>query len=193
MIACTGGTTVRPPSGVPGGLETHAAFADEDVYQPTYGKPDLERALIAERAAEASAERRVADLASREGDDELEQATADLAVRRRFIASLEACQAQNRACPPRLDEPAWSFDVEGTAPPPLTAPLKLDIDGWRVIADELFGRACACRTVACIDSLAVAIDQLEARPPAEALGDDAASLSITRARECLFRLRGKTR
>jgi len=192
VIACTGGTTVRPPPSVSGGLETQATFADENLYQPSYGKPELEKALITERAAEANAEHRVADLASRETDDELATVAADLAVRRRFIASLEACQAVGRTCPPRLDEPAWSFDVEGSAPP-ITAPLAFDIDGWRVIADELFGRACACRTIACIDSLAVAIDLLEARPPPEALGDDAATLSITRARECLFRLRGKTR
>ena len=49
------------------------------------------------------------------------------------------------------------------------------------------------RTLACVDSLGVAIDELEPRPMPEVQGDEAATASLTRARGCLFRLRGKTR
>ena len=118
-------------------------------------------------------------------------ARADLAVRRRFIQSLEACQAAGRACPPRLDDPVWSFDPDGTADPRLDAPLRFDLAGWQRVASELHGRACACRTQACVDSMQVAIDDLERRPMPEVQGDEDASRSITWARECLYRLRGK--
>nr|MDQ3366399.1 hypothetical protein [Myxococcota bacterium] len=126
--------------------------------------------------------------------DQLRVARADLAVRRRFIAALEACERAGRWCPPRLDDPAWAFDPDPDRPvaPPLDAPLRFDVASWRTIALELFGRACACRTLGCVDSVGVAIDQLEPRPMPAVQGDEAASLSITRARECLFRLRGKT-
>jgi hypothetical protein len=39
----------------------------------------------------------------------------------------------------------------------------------------------------------VAIARLEARPMPDVRGDETASQSITRARECLTRLRGKAR
>jgi hypothetical protein len=177
---------------------THTQLADEDRFTPSYAKPELSKALIAERAAEATAEQTVAELEARDprdaaADDRLRAATADLAVRRRFIAALEACEAAGRWCPPRLDDPPWQFDIEAEKPPPLDAALHFDLAAWRAIAAELHGRACACRTVACIDGVGVAIDRLEAKPVKDVLGDDAASQSITRARECLFRLRGKLR
>ncbi len=175
-------------------------LAEEDRFVPSYGKAELQRALIAERGAEASGERKVRDLealvasgATMAGSDRLRVALSDLAVRRRFIASLEACESQGQWCPPRLDDPPWMFDPDPDAggTPPLEAPLRFDLDSWRVIAAELHGRACACRTLGCIDSLDVAIEQLEKRPMPAVQDDDAATLSVTRARECLFRLRGK--
>jgi len=178
-------------------------MADDDRFTPTYSKADLSKALIAERAAEATGEKTVAELyarmeasANREAvvaaEDQLRVAQADLAVRRRFIASLEACEAAGTQCPPRLDDPPWTYDLEGDKPPPLNAPLQFDLAPWRAIAVELHGRACACRTLTCVDGLTVAIDVLETKPVKDVLGDDAATESITRARECLFRLRGKS-
>ncbi|HEY0987056.1 MAG TPA: hypothetical protein VGD80_08390 [Kofleriaceae bacterium] len=195
--ACAPGSGARPPPSAPDD-QVHSALADEDTYKPTYGKPDLEKALIAERGAEATAERRVADLDARPPDalvaDQLRVAVADLAVRRRFIQTLEACDAAGRWCPPRLDDPPWAFDPDPDRPadPPMTAALRFDLDGWRGLAAELHGRACACRTISCVDSVGVAIDQLELRTAREVQGDETATLSITRARECLFRLRGKS-
>jgi len=194
--ACAPGSGARPPPSAPDD-QAHSALADEDTYKPTYGKPDLEKALIAERGAEATAERRVGDLEARPADslitDQLRVATADLAVRRRFIRSLEACEASGRWCPPRLDDPSWSFDPDPDGPPdpPMTAALRFDLEGWRALAAELHGRACACRTIGCVDSVGVAIDQLELRTALATQGDETATLSVTRARECLFRLRGK--
>jgi len=52
---------VRPPPIDPG-ESPHSALADEDRYQPTYGKPELQKALIDERAAEATLERRIAEV-----------------------------------------------------------------------------------------------------------------------------------
>jgi hypothetical protein len=193
---------VRPPPVEPAAPGA-AALAEEELYKPSYGAPELQKALIAERGLEATGERRVAELEARQVDaaaeaapaidDQLRVAAADLAVRRRFIATLEACEAAGRLCPPRLDDPPWAFDPdpEQSTPPPLTAALRFDLDSWRSLAAELHGRACACRTIACVDSVGVAIDQLETRPMPEVQSDDAALSAITRARECLFRLRGK--
>jgi hypothetical protein len=197
LVGCSSPAVVRPPPSDPQ-QASHSELADEDSYKPAYGKAELQKALTAERGAQTSAERRVGELEARPadtaGDDQLRVATADLAVRRRFIATLEACEAAERWCPPRLDEPPWAFDPDPDRPaePPMTAPLRFDLESWRSLAAELHGRACACRTIACIDSLGVAIDQLELRPSREVQGDDAATVSITRARECLFRLRGKS-
>jgi hypothetical protein len=200
LLACSGGSTTgtrtETPSGTPG------EFAEDDRFVPTYSKADLSRALQRERGAEATAERVVADLeaaggdATRRdlaGDDQLRVARADLAVRRRFIAALEACESAGRDCPPRLDDPPWAFDPDSAKQlaPPVTANLRFDVDSWRKLAAELHGRGCACRTLSCVDSVGVAIDQLELRPMPDVQGDEVASLSITRARECLFRLRGK--
>lgn len=198
FLGCGGGGGATGPglADLPGsGAASRSQLADEDVFEPTYGKGDLQRALIAERGAEASGERLVAELeSSPSSDDRLRVAIADLAVRRRFIASLEACEVSGATCPPRLDDPTWSFDPDpegGPLAPRIDAPLRFDLASWQVIAAELHGRACACRTIACVDSMGVAIDQLEKRPMPDVEGDEVASQSITRARECLFRLRGK--
>src|SRR5262249_46354024 len=121
-------------------------------------------------------------------------ASPALAVRRRFIATLEVCEATQRRCPPRLDDPPWAYDPDPDQPsePPLAAPLRFDLESWRAIAAELHGRACACRTIACVDSLGVAINELEPRPMPAVQGDEQAATDITRARECLYRLLGKS-
>lgn len=197
VVACAGTNAGRSPPADPDEPGT-SVLADEDAYRPSYGKPELQKALIAERGAEANAERRVAELEGRRADplvdDQLRVALADLAVRRRFISSLEACEAAGRWCPPRLDDPPWAFDPDPDRPtdPPLTATLRFDLDGWRGLSAELHGRACACRTLACVDSVGVAIDELELRTASDIQGDEVATTSITRARECLFRLRGKS-
>ena len=195
LLACGGSTSHTRPTDP--NASTPGEFAEEDRYVPSYSKSDLQRALEKERGAEATAERIVGDLESRDrdavADEQLRVAAADLAVRRNFIASLDACQSSGRLCPPRLDDPAWSFDADSDKQiaPPVTADLRFDVASWRVLALELHGRACACRTIQCVDSVGVAIDQLEKRPMPDVLGDEEASLSITRARQCLFRLRGK--
>ena len=195
FLGCGGGST-QPQKPESGDIAT-GAFAEEDRFVPTYGKGELERAIEKERGAEATAERAIADLeaaaANRTNDDgsDLRNANADLAVRRRFIATLETCQASGRQCPPRLDDPPWSYDPDGTRAPPVTGDLRFDLESWRKLAAELFGRACACRTVTCVDTVGIGIDVLETRPMPQVQGDEVASESITRARQCLFRLRGR--
>jgi hypothetical protein len=194
--ACSGGAGAGPHPQAPDSPAPRSQFAEEDRYVPPYGKPELSRALIAERGAEATAERVIAELEAAEtgdaaAEERLRTALADLGVRRRFIASLEACEAGGRWCPPRLDDPPWSYDPDAGRPAPLEAPLRFDLASWQKVAAELHGRACACRTIGCVDSVGAALDQLEGRPMPEVQDDDAATVSITRARECLFRLRGK--
>jgi hypothetical protein len=171
-------------------LTTGATLAPEDDEPPPgYTKDQLEQALITERGAEATDEQHVAA-----SPDDYALA-ADLAVRRRFIESLESCQAANHHCPPRLDDPKWTWDPTSAAidpaKPPISSPLRFDVDSWRRIADELHGLACGCRTKTCVDALELTIQLLEARPMQDVEADDAASASITGARECLFRLRGR--
>jgi len=156
-------------------------MAGDDEATPSYGKADLEKALIAERGAEATNERRVADAESKGDDEALRVATADLGVRRRFIVALETCQQHGHLCPPRLDDPGTTVD-----PNP-----RFDLADWQKLAADLHGRACACRTLACIDAMDDSINQLEPRPMEDVRGDERASAEITGARECTFRLRGK--
>ena len=205
-LGCPGPGATLPPPAHPEEAP-HSTLAEEDAYQPSYGKAELRRALISERAAEATLERRIGEIEAKLAnppvpgainpalEDQLRVATADLAVRRRFIATLEVCEATARWCPPRLDDPPWAFDPDPDPgrpiDPPLTASLRYDLDSWRQIASELHGRACACRTIACVDSVGVAIDELERRPMPAVQSDDQAATDVTRARECLFRLRGK--
>jgi hypothetical protein len=198
-LGCGGGAALPPPASPE--AAARSTLADEDSYKPSYGKPELSRALISERGAEASLERRVAELEARRDagavdpalDDQARVAIADLAVRRRFIATLEACEAAGRWCPPRLDDPPWAYDPDPDQPvdPPLGAQVRFDLESWRAVAAELFGRACACRTLACVDSVGVAIDELEPRPMPAVQRDDQATGDLTHARECLYRLRGK--
>jgi hypothetical protein len=82
------------------------------------------------------------------------------------------------------------FDIEGSTDPKLDTALRFDVASWQKLSAELFGRACACRTLACVDSMFVAIEGLETRPMPDVQADETASQSITRARECLYRLRG---
>jgi hypothetical protein len=197
LAACHPSDTYRPPPPVDNGEHVPTAeLAGDDDFAPAYGKPELEKALIAERAAEARQERAITDAQTNSieasTNDQLRAQIADLAVRRRFIASLEACQSRQRNCPPRLDEPAWVYDLDDAdAKPPLDTPLRFDRDTWQKLAIELHGRACACRTISCVDGVGVVIDQLEGKPMLDVQGDESASESITRARQCLYRLRGK--
>jgi hypothetical protein len=192
MIAACGGGL--PPGRTPGagnqGIETHGAFPeDEDAVAPSYSRTDLERALASEHSAVEADEKHVTDVA--DSSEALAAALGDLAVRRRFVATLEDCSANGRHCPPRLDDPPWSYDVESAAAPRLDTPLRFDLEDWRKIADELHGRACACRTLSCVDGVTFAIDALSKRPMREVEADEAATVAVTKARECLFRLRGR--
>jgi hypothetical protein len=197
VVGCGGGAASPSPAATPRapGDRAHSVLAEDERYRPSYGKAELAAALTTERATVAVGERQVGELEARSsaGDDRVRAAKADLAVRRRFVGALEACDADGRWCPPRLDDPPWTYELE-TAPavdPPMTATLRYDLASWRVLADELHGRACACRTIACVDSVSFAIDTLEQRPVAVVRGDEVASGSLTWGRECLFRLRGK--
>ena len=198
FLGCGNGGTARPGPVTPTPDTPHGELAAEDLFVPTYAKAELDKALIAERGAEATGERIVGELEAKTldgpGEDRLRVARADLAVRRRFIKSLEACEASGHACPPRLDDPPWSYDPDPAVvvAPKLDSELRFDLASWQKVSAELFGRACACRTIACVDSMNVVIDQLETRPMAEVQGDETASQSVMRARECLFRLRGKS-
>jgi hypothetical protein len=203
LTACGPQVATMPPATPLAEPVPATALAEPDDYQPSYGKPEVERALITERGIEAALETKVAQMqanidaqldrvVAQTLDDQLRAATADLGVRRQFIAMLEACERDGQLCPPRLDEPAWKFDADSdSADPPLDAALRFDLADWQRIAAELHGRACAGRTQACIDSMGVAIDRLETRPMHDVQGDETASASITRARQCLFRLRGR--
>lgn len=195
FLAACGTPPARPRA--PDEPAARSQLAEEDRFVPPYARADLTRALITERGAEATGEQLVAELAARDPsdaatDERYRVALADLGVRRRFIESLEQCEAAGRWCPPRLDDPPWSYDLDDTTrDPPLDGPLRFDLDSWRKLAAELHGRACACRTIACVDSVGVAIDRLEPRPMRSVQGDDTATIALTRARECLFRLRGR--
>jgi len=191
IAACSRGL---PPGRTPGageqGIETRGAFPeDEDAVAPSYARGELEKALASEHSALEADEKHVTEVA--DNSDALAKALADLEVRRRFVASLEECRASGRFCPPRLDDPPWSYDVESAAAPKLETPLRFDLEDWRKMTDELHGRACACRTIACVDGISVAIDTLSKRPMPDVESDEAATVSVTKARECLFRLRGR--
>lgn len=188
FAACSGGSTGPAKPGDE--VTVHSSLAADDEPPPPYDKAELQKALIGERAAEATLERRVSELEN--GDpDPLRIAQENLAVRRRFIATLEVCEAQNRLCPPRLDEPPWPYAADSDEDPKLDVPLRFDLTSWQKVTAELHGRACACRTLACIDSMDATLGRLETRPVEEVRADDVATTAITRARECLFRLRGR--
>ena len=188
LLACKTGSA--PGGGATDEVTYHSGTLADDDYKPTYGKAELQAALASERTAEATA---AAQLQSIEDGDQARTAQADLAVRRRFIASLAACEANGQVCPPRLDDPAWSYDVDANVDPKLDTKLRFDLESWQKVAAELHGRACACRTQTCVDSMFAAIDRLETRPMPDVQADEVATWSITRARECLYRLRGLRR
>jgi hypothetical protein len=171
--------------------EVHSTLADDVEPPPPYDKAALQIALIAERASEAKAETALADAEATGESDRIRVSRDNLAVRQRFIQTLEVCESQDRMCPPRLDEPAWPYAIDSEADPKLDVPLRFDLASWRKVTAELHGRACACRTMTCIDSFDATIGRLEGRPMEDIQDDDAATTSLTRARECLFRLRGK--
>ncbi len=188
--ACKGsGTQGTTGGGALGGPRSELAADDEPA--ASYGKAEIQRALIAERADEASGERTVAELETSDDIGRRTTALADLAVRRRAIAILEICEATGRGCPPRLDTPPWQHAIDADSDPVLEVPLRFDIGGWRKVADELHWRSCSCRTSDCIESIEVTIARLEVRPMADVGQDDTALTSIGRARGCLLRLRGK--
>ncbi len=192
FLGCAGRATDAGSATTTTAISPTDPLADEDRFIPPYGKAQLGRALITERGAEAAAERVVADLAAVEtNDDRYRVALADLAVRRRFIAMLEACETTGRWCPPRLDAPTWTWDhgADPQVDPRLETPVRFDLDSWRKVTAELHGRACACRTLSCVESVTEAISYLERRPMPDVQGDEDASRSSMRARECLAWLR----
>lgn len=172
--------------------EHHSELAAEDEFKPPYGKPELEKALIAERGAEATNERRITDAETAGDTVAVQAARADLAVRRQFIAALVACQTEGHLCPPRLDDPPLKLAVgDDLGKPPLDTPIRFDLDDWQKMTTELHGRACACRTISCLDTLDAMMNELELRPTQDVRADEQATAELTRARECTFRLRGK--
>src|SRR5262245_13398422 len=91
IVACRHGST--PHAGDTDTFTVHTALATDDDYKPTYEKAELQRVLSSERSAVAAAESRAGDLDSETGDpQQLQLVRQDLAVRRRFVASLEACE-----------------------------------------------------------------------------------------------------
>ena len=110
------GLATRSPERVPRYLPAPADIAIEALILKRQG--ELQRArltasLLHEQSLRGGnarkSEQRVVELESRGGDvateDALRVARADLGVRRHFIATLEACEASGRWCPPRLDDP----------------------------------------------------------------------------------------
>jgi hypothetical protein len=192
MAACKSGGGPKTGAGFED-VTYHTALAEDDGGEPppSYDKSDIQKALIAERAAEAKVEQRIVDLESAGDPDPVNAARADLAVRRRFIATLETCEVTGRYCPPRLDDPAWNYAVDSDDDPKLDVPLRFDVASWQKVTAELHGRACACRTVTCVDSVNAAIARLEQRPMEDVRGDETATIEITRGRDCIYRLLGK--
>src|ERR1041385_5608811 len=148
LVACKSASTPRG-TGFTDDVTTHTALAEDDGGEPapSYDKAELQKALIAERGAEAKAEQHITELESQGDPDPVHAAEADLAVRRRFIATLETCEATGHYCPPRLDDPAWSYAIDADTDPKLDTPLRFDLASWQKVSAELHGRACACRTL----------------------------------------------
>jgi hypothetical protein len=186
--ACSHGGASAPAADI----QYHTSrFAEDDGPAP-YARAELQQTLTAEREEVARAEHEKSDSEREAGDDDhLRVLIANLAVRRRFVQTLELCDANAVMCPPRLQEQSWSYAADSDTDPPLDAPMRFDLDSWRKVADELYGRACGCRTIDCLDSIDAAIARLELRPMPDVQADEQASLSITRARECTMALRGK--
>jgi hypothetical protein len=205
LSACGGTTSVSgagatQPAGAGAGqpvsdpnLATHDVFLTEDDVAPSrYGRTDLDRVIAAEHAALDTADAALATLANDpKPDDALAGALADRGVRQRFVATLESCRDSNRRCPPRLEDRPFTYDLASDKDPKLDVPLRFDLEDWRNVTAELNERACACRTLACVDALDAAMNALETRPMPQVSEDDAAATSLTRARACAMRLRGR--
>lgn len=176
LAAC--GPGAPPQAGTGADVITYhkAELSDDEEPPPKYHRSDLDDVLEAERA-------KLAAMSDEDRDNIL--------VRKRFIQTLELCKTTGTNCPPRIDEPAWTFEADSAGDPKLDSPLRFDVDSWRKLATELHGRACACRTVGCVDTVEVAIQRLEVRPTPDVQSDDFAAIEIVRARDCLARLRGR--
>jgi hypothetical protein len=190
LCACSHGSASAPS--VASDVQVHTSMASDDESPAPYGAAELQKALVAEREELSRAEQERSDTEREAGDDDhLRVLIANLGVRRRFLQTLELCVANRKMCPPRLQEEPWSYAVDSDTDPALDVPLRFDLESWRKIAGELHERACACRTIDCLDSIDAAIARLEVRPMPEVQSDDPAAISITRARDCSMRLRGK--
>jgi hypothetical protein len=176
LAACGPGTPPQAGSGADVITYHKAELSDDEEPPPKYHRSDLDDVLEAERA-------KVAAMSDEDRDNIL--------VRKRFIEILELCKATGTNCPPRIDEPAWTFEADSDTDPKLENPLRFDVDSWRKLSTELHGRACACRTIDCVDTVEVAIQRLEVRPMRDVQSDDFAAIEIVRARDCLARLRGR--
>lgn len=174
-------------------LATHEGFlADDDGASPRYSRADLDKAIAGEHAALDAADAQLATLAAdARPDDAAAALLADRGVRARFVTWLEACRDGGKSCPPRLDERPFTYDLASDKDPKLDVPLRFDLADWRLMTAELHERACACRTLTCVDALDAVANALEARPMPQVTADDAAIASLTRARMCLMRLRGR--
>jgi hypothetical protein len=179
-------------SASPTEITVHTEMAADDEPPPPYERAELAKALAAEREELARADEQVRDVEGKVTEEgHLGVVLANAAVRRRFVRMLELCDTTKRMCPPRLDERPWSYAVDSDTDPPLDTLMRFDLESWRKVAAELHGRACTCRTIDCIDSAEAAIARLEVRPMPDVQADEEASTSITRARDCLMRLRGR--
>jgi hypothetical protein len=189
LAACSHGSgSTAMPRETP---QPHATFTPDDEPAPPYDRDAVGKALVTERAAATRQEREVLDAEVWGDPDRLIAARADLAVRRRFIATLELCESEGRRCPPRLDDPPWPYAVDSEEDPKLDVPLRFDPISWHNVTAELHGRACACRTLACIESMDATLERLETRPVEDVRSDEVAAAELTGARDCLMRLRGK--
>src|SRR6185503_3317669 len=93
LAACSGGG----PAQYPGADTTiHTSMAEDEEAPPPYDKAAISKALPGERAAESRAERAVTEAEAAGDHERLRVAIADLAVRQRFIQTLELCEAQGR-------------------------------------------------------------------------------------------------
>jgi hypothetical protein len=181
-------------SSAPRLVETSARSAEADPeatdVRPSYPRPELEQVISDERRAIAQAELELAALSEQRGQTvELALRTADLGVQRRYLAALEQCRDSGRWCPPRLGL-RWTISDDADVPVALDATLRFDRDSWRALTTELWARGCDCRSMRCVDAMTQTIDALETRPTPEVQGDHDASVALTGARTCLWRLRG---
>lgn len=158
---------------------------------PTYSRQEMERVLAEERQAHTAAQAVLASLMEQRGRSvEIALKLADVGVQARYLEGLEACRARGVWCPPKLGM-AWTIREEQAVPVSLDAEVRFDLTSWRALASELWARGCDCRSMTCVDAMTQTIDELEKQPMPEVQGDPEAAASITAARTCLWRLRGK--